>query len=99
MLFNDITIVCSIILAGKPLHMCRQSADGRLHTCRHPHQLTILTESMKCHHFISEPIFMPVTLSPRYFSVPSYRRTILLAKLLGQIKTNNIMSIQIKPGG
>ena len=61
---NDVTIVCSIILVGKPLHMCRQSANGHLHTCQHPCQLTVLTESTKCHHFVSEPAFMPVTLSP-----------------------------------
>ena len=41
--------------------MCRQSADGHLQTRWHPHQLTISTKSMKCHRFVSEPIFMPVT--------------------------------------
>ena len=61
MLFNDVTIVCSIILAGKPLCMHRQSTNGRLHTCQCPCQLTVLTESMKCCHFVSEPIFVPVT--------------------------------------
>ena len=60
-LFNDVTIVCSVILVGKPLHMCRQSADGCLCTRWHPCQLTILTESMKCRHFISKPVFVPVT--------------------------------------
>ena len=98
-LLNDVTIVCSIILAGKPLHMHRRSANSHLHTHRHPCQLTILTESTECHHFISEPIFMPVTLSPRYFSAPSYHRTILLTKLLVHIKTNTITSIQMKLGG
>ena len=96
---NDVMIVCSVILAGKPLCMCRRSANGRLHTCRHPCQLTVLTESTECHHFISKPIFMPVTLSPRYFGAPSYCRTILLTKLLVHIKTNTITSIQMKLGG
>ena len=66
MLFNDVTIVCSIILAGKTLCMHRQSADGHRHTCQHQCQLTILTKSTKCHHFISEPIFMPVTYIYQY---------------------------------
>ena len=95
---NDITIVCSVILVGKPLHMHRRSANGCLHTCQHPRQLTILTESTECHHFVSKP-FVPVTLSPRYFGVPSYCRTILLTKLPVHIKTNTIMSIQMKLGG
>ena len=75
---HDVMIVCSIILVGKPLHMHRQSAVVCLHFCRPPHQLTILivlTKSLECHHFISEPIFMPVTLSPRYFGVPLYHRS------------------------
>ena len=99
MSLNDVTIVCSIILAGKPLHMHRRSANGCLHTCRHPRQLTILTESTECRRFVSEPIFMPVRLSPRYFGAPSYHRTILLTKLLVHIKTNTITSIQMKLGG
>ena len=77
MLFNDVMIVCSIILVGKPLHMHRRSADGHLHTCLHPHQLTVLTESTKCHHFVSEPVFVPVTLSPRYFGAPLYHRSFI----------------------
>ena len=58
---RDVMIVCSIILAGKPLHMCRQSAMVRLCFCQHPRQLTILTESLECHCFVSEPIFVSVT--------------------------------------
>ena len=57
MLFYDVTIVCSIILAGKPLCMCRQTANGHLHIHWHLCQLTIYTKSMKCHHFISKPRF------------------------------------------
>ena len=75
---HDVMIVCSIILVGKPLHMCRLSAMVHLHFCQHQHQLTILTgltKSLECCRFISEPIFMPVTLSPRYFGVPLYRRS------------------------
>ena len=74
----DVMIVCSIILVGKPLHMCRQSAMVRLHFCQHPCQLTILTvltKSLECRRFISKLIFVPVTLSPRYLSVPSYHRS------------------------
>ena len=61
MLLNDVMIVCSVILAGKPLCMHRSSANGCLHTHQCPCQLTILTESTKCLHFVSRPIFMPVT--------------------------------------
>ena len=72
---HDVMIVCSIILAGKPLHMHRRSAVVRLHFCRCPCQLTVLTESSECRRFISKPVFMPVTLSPRYFGAPLYRRS------------------------
>ena len=72
---HDVMIVCSIILAGKPLHMHRQSAMVHLHFCQHPCQLTVLTESLECHRFVSKPIFMPMTLSPRYFGAPSYHRS------------------------
>ena len=33
---NDITIICSINLAGKPLHMCRRTAIIHLCICQHP---------------------------------------------------------------
>ena len=73
-LFYDVTIVCSIILAGKPLHMHRWTADSRLHTCRHPCQLTILTEITKCRRFVSEPIFVPVTYIYIYIYIYHDRR-------------------------
>ena len=38
----------------------------------HPHQITIYYKSSESHHLFSKPIFMPVTLSPRYFGVPLY---------------------------
>ena len=79
MSFYDVTIVCSIILAGKPLHMCRQTANGCLHTCRHPCQLTTLTESMKCR-FISEPIFMPVTYIYIYIYIYFSNLLLLIGK-------------------
>ena len=86
-LFNDVMIVCSIILVGKPLHMHRRSADGHLCTHWHACQLTILTESMKCHHFISKPVFMPVTYI--YIYIPFYiyitlNHFVLTAKLILQ---------------
>ena len=37
--YNDVTIVCSINLVGKPLHMCRRTAIAHLHTCQHPCQI------------------------------------------------------------
>ena len=58
---HDVMIVCSIILAGKPLCMHRQSAMVHLCFHQHPHQLTVLTESSECHRFVSEPVFVPVT--------------------------------------
>ena len=61
---HDVMIVCSIIV------LCRRSAMVHLHFCRHPCQLTVLTESSECRRFISEPVFVPVTLSPRYLVHP-----------------------------
>ena len=68
----DVMIVCSIILAGKPLCMCRQSAVVCLHFCQHPHQLTVLTKSSECRHFVSEPIFVPVTYIYIYIEQCTY---------------------------
>ena len=80
---HDVMIVCSIILVEKSLHMCRQYAV--VHLCFHWHPcqltvLTVLTESLECRRLVSKPIFMPVTLSPRYFGVPSYHRSFYLQK-------------------
>ena len=70
--FNDVMNVCSTILAGKPLHIHRRTARVCLHTRWHPCQITVYYKSLESHHLFSEPIFVPVTLSPRYFGVPSY---------------------------
>ena len=59
--FNDVTIICSTILVGKPLHMHRRTAMVCLHTCQHPHQITIYYESLESHHLFSKTIFVPVT--------------------------------------
>ena len=72
MSFNDVMIVCSPNKAGKPLHMCRRTAKVHLHTHQHPHQITVDHEGLESHRLFSKPVFVPVTLSPRYFSVPLY---------------------------
>ena len=58
--FYDIMIVCSIILAEKPLCMHRRTTNSCMNTHQHPCPLTALTKSMKCC-FVFEPIFVPVT--------------------------------------
>ena len=37
--YNDVTIICSFILAGKPLHMCGRTTIVCLHICWHPCQI------------------------------------------------------------
>ena len=59
--FNDVTIVCSIILAGKLLCIHRRTTTVCLCTCRHPRQITIYYGSLESHRLFSKPIFMPVT--------------------------------------
>ena len=65
--FNDVTNVCSTILVGKPLHMHRRTAMIHLHTCQHPHQITVYYRSLESRRLFSEPIFMPVTLIYIYY--------------------------------
>ena len=71
---NDITIICFPFLVGKALHMCRRAALAHLHICWHPHQLILVFPTAMhgpyCQFHI--PNFQPVTLSPMYFSAPSY---------------------------
>ena len=68
---NDIRIVCSPVSVGKALCMCRRAMLICLHTSQHPHQLfSTATHEPCCHFHILNS--KPVTLSPRYFSVPSY---------------------------
>ena len=80
MSYYDVTIVCSPILAGKPLHMHRRTATVRLHTLPASTPNNRLQQKFqfglvfRC--LVSEPISVPVTLSPRYFSVPSYHRLV-----------------------
>ena len=76
--YHDITIVCSDLLVGKPLHMHNGTAMVRLHICWHPHQNPKYYKSSKPLCLFPNPIFMPVTLSPRYFGVPSYWSLIYL---------------------
>ena len=61
----DITLRCHDSLlyhfGGKTIAHVQMICHGLSVLCRHPHQLTVLTESSECHHFVSEPVFMPVT--------------------------------------
>ena len=62
--FYDVMIVCSIILAGKPLHMCTrtcQQLSAYLPASMPINRLYRMEHMYECHHFISVPIFMPVT--------------------------------------
>ena len=63
MSLNDVMIVCSPLLAGKTLHMCRRAILVCLFTCQYPHQLFFYsyTQFQACD-----------TLPPRYFGAPLY---------------------------
>ena len=44
--YNDVMIICSHLLAGKPLHMCSGTTTVHLHICWHPCQkIPNITES------------------------------------------------------
>ena len=80
---NDITIICFPLLAGKALHMCRRAMPVCLCTHWHPHWLfSTATHEPFCQFHI--PYFEPVTLSSRYFSVPSYQSLYLLKQHVKQ---------------
>ena len=75
---HDVMIICSDLPAGKPLCMHAQTANVCLCICQCPPQNPKYYKS-------SEPLCLfpnlnslPVTLSPRYFSVPSYWSIIYL---------------------
>ena len=67
---NDIMIICFPLRVGKALHM----SSRVMMTCLwiHQHPQPILPKSYAQTKF-HNPISAPVTLSPRYFSVPSYQ--------------------------
>ena len=49
-----------------------------LHICQHPCQNPKYYESSEPLHLFPNPIFMPVTLSPRYLGAPLYQILIYL---------------------
>ena len=53
MSLNDVMNICSTILVGKPLCMCRRTAMVHLCTCQHPCQITICYESLVWFGFLS----------------------------------------------
>ena len=68
----DVMIVCSNLPVGKPLHMHIGTAMVHLQICQCPHQNPLLLQRLQTSPSLFNPFSMPVTLSPRYFSVPSY---------------------------
>ena len=78
MSLHDIMIICSDLPVGKPLHMCIGTAMVSLHICRHPCWNPKYYKSSEPLHLFPDLIIMPVTLSPRYFGVPSYWSLIYL---------------------
>ena len=70
---SDIMIVCSIFPVGKPLCMCIQTTIVHLQICQCPHWNPLLLEKLQTSSSFFKPISVPVTLSPRYFSVPLYQ--------------------------
>ena len=80
MSFYDIRIICSILLVGKPLHMHRGNAIVHLpHLPASPPESPVTIATSKPHCLFFNLNFMPVTLSPRYFSVPLYQSLNLFA--------------------
>ena len=69
---HDIMIICSDLPVGKPLHVCIRTAMVHLHIHQHPCWDPKYYESSKPLCLFPNPIFMPVTLSSRYFGAPSY---------------------------
>ena len=70
----DIMSICFPLLAGKTLHMHSRIMLAHICICQHPHQSnpTILIATHEPTHQFHILISEPVTLSPRYFGVPSY---------------------------
>ena len=68
---------------GKALCMHRGNAIIHLCICQHPHQTFTTTTTT---HLFHVPNFEPVTLSPRYFGVPSLQDFSLFMNMQGQIK-------------
>ena len=78
MSLHDVMIICSDLLAGKPLHMHIGTTMVCLHICWHPCQNPKYYESSEPLHLLPNLISMPVTLSSRYFGVLSYQSLIYL---------------------
>ena len=74
--YHDIMIVCSDLPVGKTLCMCIGTTMAHLHICQCPHQNPKYYESSEPLCLFPNLIFMPVTLSPRYFGAPSYQSLI-----------------------
>ena len=60
---DDVMIICSIFLAGKPLHMCIGTAMVCLRICRHPHRNPLLLQKLRTSSSLFNPFSMPVTYS------------------------------------
>ena len=88
---NDITIICFPFLAGKTLCMCRRAALAHLCICQHPCWPTLVfsTAMHGPYHQFHIPDFEPVTLSPGYFSVPSYQSLKFIKNRLKWLCTKN----------
>ena len=74
--YNDVMIVCSDVSVG---NHCTCAEELPLFVCLPASVHTEDTEyygESKPHPLFSKPFSVPVTLSPRYFSAPSYCRLI-----------------------
>ena len=69
MSFHDVIIICSNVLAGKPLHITqRKCHSSSAHLLASPLESPVTTATSKPCCLFLNPNFMPVTLFPRYFS-------------------------------
>ena len=78
MSYNDVTIVCSHLYGGKTTVHAQQNHHSFICTSASIHAKNPKYYGESKPHVVSfpYPFSMPVTLSPRYFSVPLYHSLI-----------------------
>ena len=88
MSFYDITIVCSIILVGKPLHMHRQTADSSSAFLPVAMPINHLYQKFEMSLFCFWTRFRACDTLPQVFQCTLIPEIILLTKILVQVKAD-----------
>ena len=86
--FYDVTIVCSIILVGKPLHMHRQTANGLSAFLPASMPINHLYQKYERSSFHFQTHFRACDTLPQVFQCALVLQIILLTKILVQVKAN-----------